>query len=418
MEEVCVAPESVETRSPSQVDSSSAEDNSAAPARQRSARQKVKEEGNAVLSLCCCLAGAGALTGMIFIGRHLWPADALDGRCWVDPFSDWHVTSECKHIGESETPVINTANVTLKDGSVRKCNTFRLSGHCESVYASDDSAPVLRGEQRDCKFLEDDKGRCLEPGMYGGERAGAVICWVLAPCFCCAAWVFAIASCPLVDVGSESSDLPQKSTSKLQIQHSRSKYVRDQGNDSGVFSVIAHLCACGSLVGLIIGGVTLHGDNVTGAIAMWIFAPLLCCVGCFFGLIFCPDSWLHTTFAAEPIKVAPSPELDHIPLRLRAVHDWPPASCLQTLADWDVDQGTSLKITDQYGTDITDKLIANIDFETGTITYSNSGAAKTCFPLVAYQVPRDEAVCSGRGPESTLRDAGESCDEEDNAGFP
>jgi len=377
----------------------------------------------AVLSVCCFLAGAGALTGMILIGLHLWPADALDGECWVDPSSDWHVTSECKSIGESETPVINTANVTLKDGSVRKCNSFRLSGHCDSAFASDDAAPVLRGERRDCKFLEHDEGRCLEPGMYGGEKAGAVICWIFAPCFCCVAWVFAIGSCPLGQAESGSSDVPQKSTSKLQIQQSRSTL-----EDSGVFSVIACLCACGSLVGLIIGGVTLLDDNKTGAVLMWISAPILCCVGCFFGLIFLPDSWLNILVQTLVMfelgadskngKVQPSPELDG-PQRLREVHSWPPASSLQTLADWGVQQGISqwyhsLKITDQDSRDVTDKLIANIDFETGTITYRTD--ANTCFPLTVYQVPREEEVESN-SLESNLRDAGKSCGEEDNEVF-
>lgn len=150
-------------------------------------KHRLNDDG-ITMELRTILIGAGVFVGMFLLGLNLWPADAMDGTCWVEP-SNKHATNDCQRIGKYFLPVLNTANVTLKDGSVHTCNTFKLSAHCSTFLTSNDAFLVLQGEHRECKFLGNDDGRCLEPGLYEGNKVSAVICWILAPfAFAWVAW--------------------------------------------------------------------------------------------------------------------------------------------------------------------------------------------------------------------------------------
>merc|ERR1711924_66742 len=140
-----------------------------------------------------------------------------------------------------------------------------------------------------------------------------------------------------------------------------------------------------------------HGSE---AIAMWIFGPLLCCFCCCFGLLACPDSWMKAFLdcycccgpsGTQERRVVPEADVSHLRLHLCKVHKWPPDDSYKTLSDWDADPGTTLEILDKNDRNITDLLIASIDFETGVIIYKHitDEQRQTFCPMSCYQAPRE-----------------------------
>merc|ERR1712124_195414 len=106
----------------------------------------------------------------------------------------------------------------MGDGSIRTCHSLRLSGSCDlpskcESHCSSDAEPVLRGERRECKFIEDDDNECMESGVYGAKIVGSILLWVSAPCTCCVLWCVALATCPIgdPDTVAESDDATAQS---------------------------------------------------------------------------------------------------------------------------------------------------------------------------------------------------------------